>query len=767
MFKPFIALFYLVILVLSVSQIALAERSSRTSANNKIQYQLPHIKTQILLDGKITEKVWEKALKIDLNYETSPGENIKPNVVTHVYLYEDGETLYVAFDAKDENPESIRDFLLDRDNIWRSDFVGLKFDTFGESKKAFQFFSNAKGIQADAIQEDFRGDDSTWDAIWYSKAKINSNGYVVEMAIPFRALRFPATNRKQTWGIEVLRFLPRKMFHRIANSPVNRNIACSICQFDQLVGFEKVEQSKNLRLIPTLTFGQSESRSFNDQSVPGSWVNDNQDSSLGLDLSWGITPETYLNATINPDFSQVEADSAQLEVNSTFSIFVDEKRPFFLDGADYFNSPNRLVHTRDLVSPDYGLKITGQTDNHSYGVMSVRDESTSFLLPSNQGSNLLTMENLQSENQILRYNYDLGDKNSIGALITKKTAEGYSNSVSAIDGRYWFNQAHSLTYQVMNSESQYSQRMVDENEELEASHLSDNAFTLRYDYQTRNWRAKARHVGVGEDFRADLGFVPKVNFTKSVIGARRIWFPQSNKNSKSTKQWWNRASFGGDWDITKDSDGKLLEKELEANARVQGTYQSTVNIGFGKREKEWNNIIFDENFYFVFAGMEPFSGFKFNLRYNSGNSIDFVNTQLGKSKRISPSVEWQINQHLFMRLNFSKQWFNVDSGELFNASVANFRLSYLFDERSSLRFTLQKRDVRKNTMLYNSFFNDDEDELPKLIELATQFLYSYKVNPQTLFFAGYSDNSFQNDQMAHIEKEKRSIFIKFSYAWQI
>ena len=265
MFKPFIALFFSIIFGLSTSQIANAKQSLKTNANNKIQYQLPHIQTQILLDGKIDEDVWKNALKIDLNYETSPGENIKPSVITHVYLFEDGETLYVAFDARDDNPEFIRDFLLDRDNIWRSDFVGLKFDTFGESKKAFQFFSNARGIQADAVQEDFRGDDSTWDAIWYSKAKINSNGYVVEMAIPFRALRFPATGKKQAWGIEVLRFLPRKTFQRIANSPVDRNIACNICQFDQLIGFEKIKRSKNLTLIPTLTFGNSESRTFDDQ----------------------------------------------------------------------------------------------------------------------------------------------------------------------------------------------------------------------------------------------------------------------------------------------------------------------------------------------------------------------------------------------------------------------------------------------------------------------------------------------------------------------
>lgn len=725
---------------------------------------LPHFPQQITVDGELTEEIWQKALKIDLNYETSPGENIKPSVITHVYLYENGETLFVAFDAKDDNPSEIRDYLLDRDNIWSSDFVGLKFDTFGENRKAFQFFTNAKSIQADAIQEDFRGDDSTWDAIWQSKAKVNSDGYIVEMAIPFSALRFPSTGQKQSWGVELLRFLPRKSFHRIANSPVDRSIACNICQFDKLVGLTNIKESKNLRLIPTLTLGKNETRSFNDQSIPSAWENDGLDSSVGLDLRWGITPETYLNATINPDFSQVEADSAQLEVNSTFSIFVDEKRPFFLDGADYFNTPHRLVHTRDLISPDYGIKVTGQSNNHSYGVISVKDEATSFLLPSSQGSDLLTMDNLESENQILRYSYDLGNKNNVGALITNKTADGYSNRVSSIDGKYWFNQDHSFTYQLMNSENQYSDAMLEnEDFEINKAKISDNAFTLNYDYQTRNWRAKVRHVDFGKDFRADLGFIRKVDFTKSVIGMRRIWFPSPNE-----KKWWNRASLGGDWDITKNSDGKLLEKELEANVRVEGTYQSAINFGLGQREREWDDIYFDEDFYFLFLAAEPISGLKLNIRLNTGDTIDFVNSELGKSKRISPGMEWQANQNILVRLNFSKQWFDLDTGELFNASATNFRFTYLFNERSSLRFTLQKLNIQKNPVLYDSYLDDSVDnEIPKFISLATQLLYSYKVNPQTLFFAGYSDNGFQNDEMAHIEKENRSVFMKFSYAWQI
>jgi len=742
---------------------------SSSADRKKINYQLPHINQAIILDGQLDESVWKDALVIELNYETVPGENITPSVKTEVYLFEDGETLYVGFDAHDNNPQAIRDFLLDRDNVWASDFVGIKFDTFGESRKAFQFFTNARGIQADAIQEDFRGDDGTWDAIWDSKAKINQQGYVVEMAIPFQALRFPATGKKQSWGFEILRFLPRKNVHRIANAPVDRSIACSICQYDQLQGFAKVKESKNLRLVPTLTLSKNETRDFDQQGRAGPWISDELNRSLGLDFRWGITPETYLNATINPDFSQIEADSAQLDVNNTFSLFVNEKRPFFLEGSDYFNSLNRLVHTRNIVSPDYGVKITGQTENHSYGLIAAKDQTTSLLLPGNQGSSQIILDNLESENRILRYSYDLGNTNNIGLLVTSKTADDYSNQVTAVDGKYWFNQAHSLSFQIINTKSHYSQQIIASIEEalggddIPSIDLSDSAFDLRYDYQTRNWNASARYVDIGKDFRADLGFIRKADFKRSRAGLRRIWFPEKSK------AWWNRLSFGGRWDRSNDSKDRLLEQESRIDMRLQADYQSVANLGFTQRKREWNGIYYDENFHFLFATFEPIAGLKLSINYRDGKSIDFINSRLGRSKQTSPSIDWQINQHLLATIKFIQQKFEVVQGELFTAQITNLRFGYLFDERSTLRFTLQLSDTRKNPALYNSFNNGiaDDDEQKRERFLATQLLYSYTINPQTLFFAGYSDQGFQDDRISRIEKEQRSVFLKFSYAWQL
>lgn len=741
---------------------------SEMSHREKIKHQLPHIQVTPNIDGDISETVWSKALVIELNYETSPAENSTPAVQTTAYLFENGKTLFVAFDAKDNNPEQIRDFLLDRDNIWNSDLVGIKFDTFGESRKAFQFFTNARGIQADAIQEDFRGDDSTWDAIWESKAIITSHGYQVEMAIPFTALRFPATGNKQSWAMEILRFYPRNEVHRFANSPLNRSISCQICQYDQLEGLAKIKESNNLRLVPTLVVAQLENRELESTS---SWQSDDIDTNPGLDLRWGITPETYLNATINPDFSQVEADAAQLDINNTFSIFVNEKRPFFLDGSDYFNTSNQLLHTRDIIEPDYGLKVTGQSNGHSYGAIYVNDNHTSFLLPTNQSSELVLLENQPSENRILRYQYDFGNKNTLGVLATNKTADDYSNRVASIDGKYWFAQEHSISYQFMHSNNHYSEEMretylqqdPDSDEPgIFSQDTSDKAYTLRYDYETRNWKGKVSYVEFGKDFRADLGFIQKVNYNKKTFVVKRTWFPSKPDS------WWNKISLNSDWDQTQDIKGKKLEQEAELEFNLQGAYQSDYSAEITIRERLWNAHYFDEKLYLLSASLQPKAGLTINLSSLWGDSIDFENTRLGESFRISPEVSWQINQHSLVSLDYSQLSFDVTAGELFSAAITNFRWSYLFNERSSIRLTLQQVDIKRDPHLYDSFLNndisDDEEAISK--SLATQLLYTYRVNPQTLFFAGYSDEGFQDDSLSSIRKTSKTLFMKFSYAWQ-
>ena len=726
-------------------------------------HQLPHLDSTIAVDASLDEPIWQQALKVDLNYETDPGENIAPPVKTQVYLFENGDTLYIGFNALDDNPQAIRDFLTDRDNVWDSDFVGIKFDTFGESRKAFQFFVNALGVQADATQEDFRGDDSSWDAIWQSAGKVTDTGYIVEMAIPFKTLRFPGSDQAQQWGVEILRFYPRDFRHRIANTPVDRNIACRVCQFDKIEGFANIKPSENLLLTPTLVVGSSESR----EDVFDPWDKSGVDNEVGLDFRWGITQDIYLNATLNPDFSQVEADAPQLDINNPFSIFLQEKRPFFLDGQDYFNTLRRLVHTRNIVAPDYGVKVTGQSNGHSFGVIAVNDEHTNILIPSSQGSSVYEAQNVNSENQVLRYSYDMGNKNNLGFIHTERSGNGYSNKVTSFDGKYWFDQHHSIGVQYMYSDTRNPQDLIDEfaddDDFLVAPKMSGDAVIFEFNHNSRNWWGYADYIEYDKEFRADLGFIGRVDYDKKVLGLGHRWYPDSQDS------WWTRMTFGGDWDITHDSTGLELEEETEINFHIVGKLQSNMRVGIGTRERYWNGESFDESIRLLRAEFQPASGLKMGARFDWGDKVDFDNTRLGEEIRFRPFVDWQINRHWFTSLDYNHVDFDIPDGDLFTARLTNFRLTYQLDIRSFLRFTMQRTDISR---VVGNYIDDDNDPTTPVVDatyksVSSQLLYSYKINPQTLFFAGYSDSGYQDDEIFQIEETSRSIFMKFSYAWQL
>ena len=314
-----------------------------------LEIAVPRITTPPVIDGIVDQLEWSEARVIQVNIEVDPGDNIKAAVTAQALLMEDGEKIYVAFKAQDPDPDQIRGFYEDRDSGWDGDYMGIILDTFNDERRAFAFQVNPFGVQMDGIYDDVnQREDQSWNAIWDSVGQITESGYTVELSIPLKQLRFPANNSAQIWGIDLYRHYPRNRSTMIHSQRIDWDISCYLCQISTLEGFNSLEQSRNLEVIPTLTAASFKKR---DPAI-GEWEHDN-DPQGSLDLRWGISQDTYLNATINPDFSQVEADSLQLDVNNTFSLFFPERRTFFLDGADYFDTYENLVHTRNISSPEY------------------------------------------------------------------------------------------------------------------------------------------------------------------------------------------------------------------------------------------------------------------------------------------------------------------------------------------------------------------------------------------------------------------------------
>jgi hypothetical protein len=729
-------------LVLTLSPNALAD---------KLNYQLAHINKNIDVDGVLNEPHWQEATRVAVNYQDEPNEKGTPPVKTDAYLYDDGHNLYVAFVAYDPEPSKIRAALRDRDTLWQDDNVGLVIDTFNDERTGYEFYVNPLGAQGDIRMTDTDEwvSDLSWDAIWDSAGTINEQGYVVEMRIPFKALRFAQNQADSTWGFSMMRNYQRDVLYQLSSTGFDRDIKCSLCQFDKITGFNNLAPSKNLQLTPTLTALRNDQKT----QVPGAWDNGDVNTEVGLDLRWGITKDAVINATINPDFSQVETDSLELDVNTTYSIYYAEKRPFFLDGASYFKSNLfELLYTRTIAEPNIGAKLTGKTDSHSYAVMFADDDNSNVLLPSNQGSGFASL-NDKTKAAVARYQYDIGQQGTVGVTSTHRESSDYHNTVLSVDGSYWFNQSDTLNYQIAHADTNNSKFLVDNYNLAESQ--SDMAYALKLTRDKRDYKLYATYDNIGEDYRTDLGYQEKVDYEKVGFGGGQTWYGDEHDMLTT----W---SYTADWDKTWAQNGDLLEEEYEGYMTFQGQKQSIFEVGLLNRYENYNGNFYNQNIGYIYTGFRPTKDLRLSLYAEYASRIDYTNEQLGDVLTTQSQAVWDINNHwqVDVRHNYS-HLDDYQGRRVFTANLVDFRLYYKFSMRAMLKLILQFEDIDRNEDAY--FYQ--VSEINK--DYGSQLVYSYKINAQTLFYLGYSDKGYQDDSLKSIERDQRTFFTKVSYAWQL
>lgn len=736
---------------------------------------IPFIDGEMTVDGTLNESQWLKANRLSLGFVTRPFENTAAPVKTDVLIFEDGDNLHVAFIASDPDPAEISAFYRDRDRIWSDDLVGVKLDTFNNERLAYQFFVNPLGVQADAIENEMTGNESdSWNAIWESAGKITDTGYVVEMAIPLRTLNFKEGERSKTWGAEFVRFYPREDRLRLSNLPLDRNNACILCQMGDVEGFESATQSDNLAIVPTVVLGKGKTR---DPFETREW-DDTEATELGLDLKWGITPQVSLQATLNPDFSQVEADVAQVSINNTFSLYFDERRPFFVENAGYFSTNQTLVYTRNIATPDYGAKLTGQMGDHTFGAFVADDQVTRFIVPGNLSSSVAEI-NSETVNAAFRYRYDVSNDLSIGMVSTLRDADEYHNYVNGVDAKYRITSQDTLRAQYVISDTQYPFTLYQDfcdNDCINSEDSSETAIRTRHDeafsgsswrvnyiHEERDWFVRADHYANDSDFRADLGFETKADFHKSVFGGGYMWW--------NDKSWWNRIRINGDWDISHNDNGELLERELEAYISIRGTMQSFVELGHVKRERvglrfdpaelrvDGNTSLFEESSTSLYVESRPSPFVFFNTFVRSGDQIDFANNRLGEQLYTESQLDMNLGKHTQVRLRHTYSDLDVEDVQLFTARLSDIRVTYQFDPRQFVRLIAAYTNIHRNTDNY------DAEVEPLTRSFGLQLLYSYKVNPLTKFFVGVASSGIQEAPLQELTESEKSVFMKLSYAW--
>ncbi len=702
----------------------------------------------VRVDGVLDEAAWADATVIPLTHEWFPSDNVEPPVATECLVTFDGENLYVAFRAHDPDPSQIRAHLADRDTPFLDDTVGFYIDTFNDRRRAFELRVNPLGVQMEATVSDIDGsEDWSWDAIWDSAGRIGADGYVVEIALPFRQLRFPRTAEAQTWGFLATRDYPRSVLHQLRSTRNDRGQDCLVCQFDTLTGFQGIATGHNLEVVPTVTAGRTDAR----QELDTPLETGDEDVEAGLSVRWGITPNVTLNAAVNPDFSQVEADAAQLNVNERFALFFPEKRPFFLEGADYFATPFDAVFTRTVADPSAGVKLTGKEGGNAFGVFLAEDRLNNLIFPGAEESGFSSLDQ-DVRSGVVRYRRDVGKTSTLGVLYAGRDGGEYSNQVYGVDGSLRVTDSDTVRFQAIDSRTEYPfQVAVDNGQPLDP--FSGAAWQVDYKHSARDWNWNLGHVSLDPGFRADSGFIPQVDIRQSYAElGRNVWGKPDG--------WFSRLEFLANVVSTETQDGDPVEDSGNVYITYEGPLQSTVQLGFHPNEETFRGVTYNDFRSDLLVAVRPSGDFAFQVFLRGGEVIDFVNERQAELTLVEPKVELKLGRRFSGEMQHSWQVFDVRGDQFLEANLTQATLRYHLNVRTFFRAILQYRDVTRDLALYNPGI----EIAPEEEELFSQLLFSYKLHPQTVLLLGYSDTS-EGTQTIDLTQKNRAFFLKIGYAW--
>jgi hypothetical protein len=538
----------------------------------------------------------------------------------------------------------------------------------------------------------------------------------------------------------------------------SRNVNCILCQFNKLTGFEGVTPGRNIELTPTVTASRTDAMpmaAFPDGALGRGQIDDQ----YGLTAKWGVTPNLILNGAVNPDFSQVEADVAQLEINRRFAVFYPEKRPFFLEGADFFLTPLQAVFTRTVADPLWGAKLTGKTGRTALGFFAAQDEITNLIIPSNQGSAQASLDQ-NAYGGVFRLRQDIGKMSTLGVLYSGRAGAGYSNHLAGADGFFRLDQKNSVIVQFLHSETDYPSYIVGGYGQ-EEGRFGGNALLLEYQHWSRNWIVGATYEDKSPGFRADYGFVPRVD-TRSIEAMvfRQIW--------GKPKGWFNLLRLGVAGFAGWDYDGTMTDRGVILGTLYQGNLETTVNVHANFFRIYYGGRYFDTPYADFTFRFRPFSGSEIGLVAQAGKAVDYANVRLADTFAVGPNCSFSLFRRLNLVPSYVYERLSRDGETIYTANLPQVKAVWNFSVRSFVRAIVQYQDLRQNPATYGYLVDT------RTKGLFTQFLFSYKLNPRTVLFLGYSDNalggvfdSWLGPGRIGITRTDRTFFLKIGYAWQI
>ncbi|CAN5858513.1 hypothetical protein BH23GEM3_BH23GEM3_10160 [soil metagenome] len=780
-------------------------------SQHQLAVDIPRVaEATITLDGDLSEPHWAYAAVLTGFTQAEPVEGASASERTEVLIFYTPAALYIGVRAHVSNPSRLRATLAERDKILRDDHIQILLDTFYDRRQAYALYVNPLGIQQDGIHSEGAGRrreervDFSPDFLFQSRGRVTSEGYTVEIRVPFKSLKYGTADPK-SWGINVIRSIAATGAEE-SWAPLSRGNPSRLAQSGTLVGIRDLRPGTLLELNPTLT-GKRDGNLQDGRFQHGGFEPD-----AGLNLRWGLTSNLMLDATLNPDFSQIEADAGQITTNERFAISFPEKRPFFLEGTEIFATPEPLVYTRTIINPLAGAKLTGKMGGLAIGYLGALDESTLT-----GGTLSYAPAPQRALFNLVRLQQDIGSGSSVGLLVTDREAGDEYNRVSGVDTRVRFGGVYTLQLQAAGSATRMwvpeegardTARIGESIVAVAPRELAGHLLHTSVDRTGRRWGFRLQMKDIPHDFRAQSGFLRRTDVTDFFWAQRLSFFgpPGSVLEGTTTFVTGNRIytgrSFWAGGEADEGSIGSRTAFSLRGNNRISVGYSNRFFVLDPVRYAAYQ---FTDSEGVVRTGESAVRPNR-EMRGLDGFSVD-LNSSYFKTVSVGAEAKWE-EVPIFAEGTRGEEWsargelglrptdalrveaslshsrlFRSESGSLYSrATLPRLRLEYQLTRAIFLRtigqYNLAETDLLRAPdatvyLLSGEPFRIRRGrfaaaDAPQTNPLRMDLLFGYQPSPGTVVFVGYGREMEDREafRFSPLEPLADGLFVKLSYLFR-
>ena len=696
----------------------------------------------------------ERGVEVKDFRQLNPGDGTPSSQDTKAYLSFDDSHFYAVFMTK-VDPKIIRANIAKRENIMGDDEMVLEIDTFHDKQRAFVFHINPYGVQLDGKNTDGSGYDFNFDTQWQSDGQITKDGFVGMMAIPFKSLRFNSAD-VQTWGIAVGRIVGGVNEWSFWPT-ISRKNASFVGQMAEVILPAKLTPGRNVQLNPSIFLGNMKTLDSRDANAP-IWQTEKKPRA-GVDAKWVLSDAIALDLTLNPDFSEVESDEPQAIVNQRYEVLFPEKRPFFLENASFFQTPQTLFFSRRIMEPKVGARLTGRDGDWSFGGLLMDDAAAGKLLPTSHAN-----YGQSARIAVARLQNDFAKGSNIGTLLTERRLGAISNSVASADMRYALDSNWNINAQFAHSQTK----------DEDALRKDANLGFLELRHTGRNFNYVTKYLDIGADFDRKLAYLPRTDVRQAIQNISYLWdTPESN--------YFHQAGGAVKGTVTKDHQNVAQDRSLESTLMMRTKFSTDINLVHVNIAEAYEGVEFKKSGNGINVASSLLNWLSIYLVMGADESINYSYAAgqyatLNKSRDlalnlgIKPHAQLSIDQTILLnRMKSKEALFNQPTDSMiYRDLVFRTKLAYQYNRFLGLRFVLDYHNLQTNPLLSSM---KSGKQLNKDVQV------SYVVGPGTTVYAGYADRQenialIGNPQRV-IDTDRldlmtgRSAFVKLNYLFQL